>query len=327
VYIQAGVEAEHADCLMAVFAQGASFATDEQRRFAIPGTVSDADRRAHWSGVPNRLSPDHHPWPVIDEVAVATEKRSPPGEAFWSEGAFERRSPAVGDSALALRHIIHQRRSAVAFDGRAELQRSAFYEILLKVTPGSRQIPLTTIPWRPSVDLLLMVHRVTDLTPGLYVLVRDPDRREALERAMNKEFAWTRPEGCPASLPLFFLAPGDARRVARETSCDQNIASDGVFLAAMLAEYRAPLEAFGPWHYRRLYWETGVIGQILYLEAETKGLRGTGIGCFFDDLTHQVFGLVEDRFQVLYHFTMGAPVDDPRLQTHPPYQHLAGPGP
>jgi SagB-type dehydrogenase family enzyme len=327
VHTQAGVEAEHADCLMAVFAHGATFGIDDQRRFAIPGTVSDAVRRAHWSGVPNRLSPDHHLWPVIDEVAAATEKRSPPGEAFWSEGALEQPSPGVGDSALALRHIIHQRRSAVAFDGRAELPRSAFYEILLKVTPGSRQVPLTTLPWRPWVDLLLMVHRVTDLSTGLYVLVRDPERREALERAMNKAFAWTRPEGCPASLPLFFLAAGDARRVARETSCDQDIAADGVFLAAMLAEYRAPLEAIGSWHYRRLYWETGVIGQVLYLEAEAKGLRGTGIGCFFDDLTHEVFGLVEDRFQVLYHFTVGAPVDDPRLQTHPPYQHLARRGP
>jgi hypothetical protein len=91
----------------------------------------------------------------------------------------------------------------------------------------------------------------------------------------------------------------------------------------MLADYRASLEAFGPWHYRRLYWETGVIGQILYLEAEASGLRGTGIGCFFDDLTHQVFGFSGDRFQVLYHFTMGAPVDDPRVRAYPPYQHLA----
>ena len=84
----------------------------------------------------------------------------------------------------------------------------------------------------------------------------------------------------------------------------------------------ASLEAFGPWFYRRVYWETGVIGQILYLEAEASGIRSTGMGCFFDDLTHRVFGLTGDRFQVLYHFTMGGPVDDPRLQTHPPYQHL-----
>ena len=95
------------------------------------------------------------------------------------------------------------------------------------------------------------------------------------------------------------------------------------FVFFFFAEYRATLEAFGPWHYGRLYWETGAIGQVLYLEAEANGLRGTGIGCFFDDLTHQVFGLTGDRFQVLYHFTMGAPVEDPRLQTYPPYQHLA----
>ena len=69
-------------------------------------------------------------------------------------------------------------------------------------------------------------------------------------------------------------------------------------------------------------WETQVVGQVLYLEAEATGIRGTGIGCFFDDLTHRVFGLEGDRFQVLYHFTMGGAVDDPRLRTLPPYQHL-----
>jgi hypothetical protein len=119
------------------------------------------------------------------------------------------------------------------------------------------------------------------------------------------------------------LEEGDARRSAQQTSCDQEIAADGIFAVAMLADYRTSLEAFGPWFYRRLYWETGVIGQVLYLEAEASGIRGTGIGCFFDDLTHDVFGLASDRFQVLYHFTMGGAVDDPRLQTHPPYQHLS----
>ncbi len=88
----------------------------------------------------------------------------------------------------------------------------------------------------------------------------------------------------------------------------------------MLAQYREPLEAFGSWFYRRLYWETGVVGQILYLEAEASGIRATGIGCFFDDLAHRVFGIDGDRFQVLYHFTMGGPVEDERLQTHAPYE-------
>ena len=89
-----------------------------------------------------------------------------------------------------------------------------------------------------------------------------------------------------------------------------------------LAEYRAPLETLGPWFYRRLHWEAGVVGQQLYLEAEASGIRATGIGCFFDDLTHGTFGLKGDAFQVLYHFTMGGAIDDVRLQTSPAYQHL-----
>jgi hypothetical protein len=190
--------------------------------------------------------------------------------------------------------------------------------------PASGQVPFTVLPWRPCVDLLLFAHRVADLPSGLYALLRDPERRGALEEAMDRSFLWTRPAGCPESLPLFLLMEGDARRLAQQTSCGQEIAADGVFAAAMLSEYRAPLDAFGPWFYRRLHWETGVLGQLLYLEAEANGIRATGIGCFFDDLTHQVLGLTGERFQVLYHFTLGGPAEDPRLQTQPAYPHLAG---
>ncbi len=213
----------------------------------------------------------------------------------------------------------------MAFDGRTGITRAAFYQILLKVFPGGGQIPFATLPWRPRIDLLLFVHRVADLMPGLYVLLRDPSRQEMLRGLMTPGFAWTAPDACPPALPLFLLEPGDARRVAAQTSCGQQIAADGVFAAAMLAEYRAPIEAFGPWFYRRLHWEAGVVGQQLYLEAEASGIRATGIGCFFDDLTHRTFGIQDDRFQVLYHFTMGGAVDDARIQTVPPYRHLREP--
>jgi hypothetical protein len=62
-----------------------------------------------------------------------------------------------------------------------------------------------------------------------------------------------------------------------------------------------------------------MVGQILYLEAEVAGVRGTGIGAYFDDEVHQVLGLGGHAFQSLYHFTVGGPVEDPRLSTLPPY--------
>ena len=107
-------------------------------------------------------------------------------------------------------------------------------------------------------------------------------------------------------------------------SCHQEIAGDGVLSLGMLAEFDAALDA-GAWWYRRLFWEAGMIGQVLYLEAEAAGLRGTGIGCFFDDAVHELCGLSGTRFQSLYHFTLGGPLTDRRIQTLPPYGHLRRP--
>ena len=183
--------------------------------------------------------------------------------------------------------------------------------------PGENQTPFTTLPWRPCVDLLLFVHGVEDLPSGLYVLLLHPACKDVLRRSMKRGFLWYTSDGCPNSLPLFFLVEGDVRDLPQQTSCNQ------AFAVAMLTEYREPLESFDSWFYRRLNWETGVAGQVQYLEAETAEIRGTDIGCFFDDLSHNVFGLEGDSFQVLYHFTMGGTIDDSRLQTHPRYQHLS----
>jgi hypothetical protein len=126
----------------------------------------------------------------------------------------------------------------------------------------------------------------------------------------------------PQHLPLFRLAEADLREAARVVSCHQEIASDGAFSVGMIAEFGDTMRRRGAWWYRRLFWEAGVIGQVLYLEAEAAGIRGTGIGCYFDDPMHELLGLSGDRFQSLYHFTAGGPLDDLRLRTWPPYAHL-----
>jgi SagB-type dehydrogenase family enzyme len=315
---QRGAEAEHPECLLVVAPPPAHLRSQDGRAFALSPQLLVELASTKWNGLPNRLSKDHHSWPAIDEAARATRQVGPV-DGFPEPFQFDNRSLTSGDAPLPLRRIIQQRRSAVALDGRTGITRDAFYQILLKAMPGAGQVPFTAVPWRPRIDLLLFVHRVEGVEPGLYALLRDPSREERLRGALDPRFLWLPPPRCPVSLPLFLLQAGDARAAARRTSCGQEIAADGAFAAAMLAEFRAPLEQLGPWFYRRLHWETGVIGQVLYLEAEASGIRATGIGCFFDDATHQVFGLAGDRYQVLYHFTMGGAVDDPRLQTIPPY--------
>jgi SagB-type dehydrogenase family enzyme len=310
-------EPEVAECLLAVYPQAES-----DRCPALAASLLAQFRELSWQGRPNRLSPDHIDWPAIGTVEEAT--RQPPLEGAHDEEAQQtagapRVLGTVAPTGLSLRKIIHQRRSAVAMDPRGRISRDTFYKILTKTLAGPGQYPFTALPWSPHAHLVLFVHRVGDLAPGLYLLVRNPQHRAALQAALRQEFTWEDPSACPEGLPLYRLAAGDVQALARRLSCQQEIASDGCFSLGMLVQFEPPLQRFGPWFYRRLFWECGMIGQVLYLEAEAAGVRGTGIGCFFDDAVHTLLGLQDTQFQSLYHFTVGLPLEDSRLTTLPAY--------
>jgi hypothetical protein len=126
-------------------------------------------------------------------------------------------------------------------------------------------------------------------------------------------------------LDFHLLLEEPCARAAKIISCHQDIAADGAFSLGMLVQYEATLRDDGPWFYPRLFWETGLVGQVLYLEAEAAGVRSTGIGCFFDDAMHDVLGIQVRSWQSLYHFTVGGAAEDLRIRTIPPYAHLTRP--
>jgi hypothetical protein len=277
-----------------------------------------------WLGVPNVLSAAHsHEWPIIDEAAAATaELRGPlvEGAAGFPPPSELVVAGAPVDAATAAK-VVLGRRSAVAMDARTSVSAAAFFRMLARTVPtgGAPRAPWDVLPWRPRVHLGLFVHRVDGLTPGLYALVRDPAQVDALRAAMSPTFLWRRPADAPTGLPLYLLREGDARALATNVSCGQHIAGDGAFALGMLADYLSSLVRYGAGFYRRLFWEAGLVGQTLYLEAEAACVRATGIGCYFDDPVHEVFGLRSRDFQSLYHFTVGGAVDDARLTTSPAY--------
>ncbi|MFH1278314.1 MAG: SagB/ThcOx family dehydrogenase [Candidatus Eisenbacteria bacterium] len=277
---------------------------------------------AHWTGKANRLSAERAEWRVIDVAAEACRKRTEtPLFDRAGTAAAEAASPiAAGKCRLfTTRGIVRRRRSAMAMDGETSIDRETFVRMLARTVPALCPVPWDSAAWPVSVHLGLFVHRVDGLDPGLYVLARDTGDEGALREAFREDFAWMRPEGVPGELPLFLLAPQDLRALSASVSCRQAIASDGAFSLAMLARFEEPIRERGAPVYRRLFWETGMIGQVLYLEAEAAGIRGTGIGCYFDEPVHEIFGLRGRAYQSLYHFTVGGPVEDPRLTTLPPY--------
>jgi SagB-type dehydrogenase family enzyme len=331
-------EAEHPDCLMVVWpvedvkrdypATIPLFLEKEVVQELVQGT---------WQGRANRLSRENPvPWEIIDDVAAACWK--PTAERSIVALSADRHATPVHATSDALRltiddqssagRLIRQRRSAVSFDGKTSITSATFFRMLGRVMPRvelpqlDRPMPWDALSWKPAIHLLLFVHRVDGLTPGVYVLVRDQEKLLLLQQSLNDELVWTPVPDCPETLPLYWLLEGDAKKPAIQVSCHQDIAGDSAFSLGMIAEFEARLREGGAWWYPRLFWEAGLLGQVLYLEAEAAGVRATGIGCFFDDPVHEIVGIKDRSFQSLYHFTVGGPVEDGRLMTLPAYHHI-----
>jgi SagB-type dehydrogenase family enzyme len=298
----------------------------------LPNGLATISIGAQWSGRANMLSPEHDAlWPVIDDVAQATRRsgNAPISEDFSGFPTQEELfgSP-VRHGLLTAEKAILGRRSAVAMDGSTAIPQEAFFRMLARLIPtkGGRSVPWDAIPWRPRIHLGLFVHRVVGVPQGLYALARDPDKLTTLKEVMRREFRWERPPSCPLGLPLYLLQEGDCRSLAATVSCGQDIAGDGAFSLGMIADYMDSLTRYGAAFYRNLFWEAGMVGQVLYLEAEEAGLRSTGIGCYFDDSVHETFGITSREWQSFYHFTVGGPVEDKRLTTLPAYGASPIPG-
>jgi len=335
-----GVEPEHPDCLAVMWP------IEDVRReasgvrgndtigvplFLDPDVVKGL-AAGPWYGKANHLSREHgvH-WDIIDEVAEASWKTDS------SERTVERLLDQTTPHTLPLTphgpsagQVIRQRRSAVSFDGKTSISAATFFRMMELVMPRSdrpqleRPMPWDVWPHEPAIHLLIFVHRVEGLTPGLYFLVRDQQKLSFIQESMNPEFIWTPAPDCPGEVPLYWLLEGNAKKLAVQVSCHQDIAGDSAFSFGMLAEFEGRLREGGAWWYPRLFWESGLLGQVLYLEAEAAGVRATGIGCFFDDPVHEIVAMKGLNLQSLYHFTIGGPVEDRRLMTLPPYGHLTG---
>ena len=272
-----------------------------------------------WKGHANVLDRHHlYEWSIIDDVARATQNISGT-ELTWVPPLLP--EPLELTNTQSASALIKQRRSAQAFDGMSILSKSTFFRMLDVTIPRRNLPPLSCWPVEPHLHFIVFVHRVEGLSPGLYAFVRNPSSEAKLRTSLRETFEWTRIEDCPGHMQLFKLVGANAQKAAARLSCQQAIASDGAFSLAMLAEFDTVVQN-NAWKYKQLYWEAGMLGQVLYLEAEAAGFRGTGIGCYFDDPVHELLGITDTAFQDVYHFTVGMPLIDHRLVTLSPYHHL-----
>ncbi|KAI5055159.1 hypothetical protein GOP47_0030304 [Adiantum capillus-veneris] len=271
---------------------------------SLLNTVGSRMAGVEWKGLRNKLSNEHVWWDIIDKTAAAVSKPAetriistkpmPPWMSFTSSYLN-----------LTLRQVLHKRRSLTAVDNKWVLQRESFYQMMWKTMPtgynnevqGEQiQFPFRVLAWRTEIHLAIFVHKVSGLAKGLYFLCRNNEHEQSLRKAMRPEFKWEKPEKCPQHLHLYLLAESNCELLSKQINCEQDIAADSCFTVAMIGRLDV-LKEKGAWMYPRLLWESGLLGQLLYLEAHAIGISGAGIGSYFDDKVHNILGLRNKEFQ------------------------------
>jgi SagB-type dehydrogenase family enzyme len=239
-----------------------------------------AARNREWfGGIPNELSAEMIRYPLIEEMHEATKKsdqavrRAPIG---WQAKAP---APLFGE-------IARRRRSALDFRGGAE--SISRHQLLTLLDLATRPLE-ADFAQESYIQLYLYVHRVRDVTPGVYKYWPDEAR---LERVKS----------------------GDQRVMAAALSLGQDLAGNSCVTFSMIGDLERAAELHGDRGYCYVHFQAGAIGQRLYLAAELLGFQSTGIGAFFDDSVNEYLGIAPDSSrQVVYHFACGYAVQDGRI--------------
>jgi SagB-type dehydrogenase family enzyme len=239
-------------------------------------------------GEANQLSDQEIPYPRIEKIHAATkpltETLIPPAPSTGGPGGIELPPPI--STSFGFGQVVRTRRSALDFRGGDESMSLTQLSTLLSSTG---RLLFADFAIQRFLQLYLYVHRVNGLEPGVYRYWPENARLEAIKL-------------------------GDQRLVAAALSLGQDLAGSACVAFSMIADFEKATRMYGDRGYRYVHFEAGAIGQRMYLAAEALGLRATGIGAFFDDEVHRYLNRAPEQGQVVYHFAVGYPAPDPRLE-------------
>jgi SagB-type dehydrogenase family enzyme len=260
------------------------------RGASIPVRRLDPVETILFGGQPNRLSEEQVPYPLIERIHAATKLNS---EAIASSlgqpkssGRAEISLPPPVSTSRSFGDVVRTRRSALDFRGGGESITLSQLAALLSSTKEPLFADFATARF---VHLYLYVHRVEGLAPGVY---RFWSEHAELEK----------------------IKEGDQRLVAAALSLGQDLAGNACLVFSMIGDFENAARTYGDRGYRYVHFEAGAIGHRMYVASEALGLRATGIGAFFDEEVNRYLSLAPEQGQVVYHFAIGYPVPDPRLE-------------
>jgi len=263
----------------------------ELRGSSIPVREPCAREPLWYGGHANQLSKESIAYPLIGAIHstsklsnLASRGISPAEPAATSSGEIQ--LPPSALSRRSFGEVARMRRSALDFLSGTQSMSLTQLSAILAAT-----IPLFAADFATArfIQLYLYAHRVDGLERGVYRFW--PERAELQQ-----------------------IKSGDQRVAAAGLSLGQELAGNACVALSMIGDLARAVHAHGDRGYRYVHFEAGAIGHRLYLAGEALGLGATGIGAFYDDEVHHYLNLTSKQGRVVYHFAIGYPVPDSRVE-------------
>ena len=194
-------------------------------------------------------------------------------------------------SKFSAEEIIHNRRSALGYLPEF-IDKNILLDMLDKTLPRNLP-PFNTNAHLNNIDIVLFVNRVNGLESGIYYYSRNNLLKHNFTQIEDR---------------LYLIEKGDFSEASKFINCTQDLGKFSSVSFSFVANFEKITKNY---HYKLTLEEAGMVGHILYLEAEAKGIRGCGIGCFFDDLINEE--ILNNKLQAVYNFTIGVPLIDERI--------------
>jgi SagB-type dehydrogenase family enzyme len=257
---------------------------------SVPVRMLEPEKTILLAGQPNQLSEKQRPFPLIEQMQAATKLDTTiailPLDPSTESARGEISLPPQVSRGRSFGEVVRTRRSALDFKGGV---RSISLAQLATILSTSKESLFADFATTRLVQLYLYVHRVEGLAPAAYRY-------------------W------PEHAELEKTKEGDQRLIAAALSLGQDLAANACVAFSMIGDFEKATRLYGDRGYRYVHFEAGAIGQRMYLASEALGLRATGIGAFFDEKVNQYLELSPELGQVVYHFAIGYPVPDLRLE-------------
>ena len=95
--------------------------------------------------------------------------------------------------------------------GAGQSPAAIFYPCSTKPAPATGSAPFDVGLGEPALHLLIFVHHIENLQPGLYFFSRNDQDLPEVRGLARPEFTW---EPVEPGFPLFLLKPGNFRQTA-----------------------------------------------------------------------------------------------------------------